>query len=191
VPECLEVLTLVEHILIAKYLPTAYIIKLYPKQAGSAHWDKSQLYSGLKGCVSTYALDPNLVSSMLDGNLLPSPPTILASTVAVTFISPSGKQENSLPNVLRVRRNRVREALHWLKANNPLYRDIVISEERLGLLPEDDIPQEIQTMTKISTDIDAVIKEHEGYVPSQENETGSGNEHGAYYYDVAEQQLIK
>ena len=48
VPNCLQILTLAERLLIAIYLPTAYIIKLYPKQAGAAHWDPTQLYSGFK-----------------------------------------------------------------------------------------------------------------------------------------------
>ena len=44
----------------------------------------------LKGSVSTYALDPNLVASMVDGKVLPSPPTVLSAAVAVTFITPGG-----------------------------------------------------------------------------------------------------
>jgi len=166
IPDCLEMLTLAERILIAKYFPTAYIIKMFPKQAGSAHWDKSKMYSGFKGCVSTYTLDPKLVASMIDGKILPAPPAILSATVAVTFITPSGKKEFSLPDLLRVRRHRVREALLWLKVNNPLYHDIVISEERLQSLPEDDIPQEIRETARHSTDIEAVIREHDGYVPT-------------------------
>jgi len=105
VPDCLQILTLAERLLIAKYLPTAYIVKLYPKQAGAAHWDPTQLYSGFKGCVSTYPLDPNLVASMIDGNILPAPPTILSAAVAVTFITPSGKTQFSLPRMLYVRRH--------------------------------------------------------------------------------------
>jgi hypothetical protein len=67
VPSCLGRLNLVERLLIAKYYPSAYIFKLFPKQAGSAHWDHSQLYSGLKGNVSTYQLDPSQVANMIDG----------------------------------------------------------------------------------------------------------------------------
>jgi hypothetical protein len=129
IPHCLETLTLVEQLLIAKYFPTAYVVKLYPKQAGAAHWDSTQLYSGFKGCVSTYSLDPKLVHSMIDGKLLPAPPIILSATVAVTFITPSGKCEFLFPKTLYARQGKIQEALEWLKANNPLYNDIVISEE--------------------------------------------------------------
>ena len=166
VPDCLKSLTLAERLLIAKYLPTVYVVKLYPKQTGAAHWDHSHLYSGFKGCVSTYALDPNLVSSMVDGKILPTPPVVLSASVAVTFITPSGKTQFPLPNILRVRRDKIREALEWLKQHNPLYGDIVISEERLQMLPEDGVPDEILSTVKYSTDMEAVIREHEGYVPS-------------------------
>jgi hypothetical protein len=164
----------VECLLIAKYLPTAYIVKLFPKQAGSASWDQSQFYSGLKGSISTYALDPKLVESILDGKLFPSPPVVLAATIAVTFITPSGKWQHSLPTMLHVRREQVREALQWLKEHNPLYTDIIISDEQLQLLPEDDVPQEIQKTVRHSTDIEAVIREHEAYVPSEAPEGHDG-----------------
>lgn len=173
-PECLRSLTLVERLLIAKHLPTAYVVKLYPKQAGAAHWDSTQLYSGFKGCVSTYALDPKQVQSMVDGNLFPSPPIVLSATVAVTFITPAGKREFSFPKVLYARRRKIREALQWLKANNPLYRDIIISEERLELIPEDGVPDEIWSTTRHSTDISSVIREHEQYVPSDAADDTNG-----------------
>ena len=174
VPHCLQRLTVAERLLIAKYLPTAYVVKLYPKQTGSAHWDHSQLYNGLKGCVATYALDPKLVMSMLEGNLLPSLPLILSATIAITFITPAGKVQQPLPDMLRVRRSYVQEALEWLKLHNVLYKDIEISEARLQLLPDDGIPNEILCMIKHSTDMEAVTHEHEGYVPTDAtNEIGS------------------
>jgi hypothetical protein len=170
VPDCLESLTLVERLLIAKYFPTAYVVKLYPKQAGTSQWDSSQLYSGFKGTVSTYSLDPKLVQSMVEGNLLPVPPTILSATVAVTFITPTGKCEYVFPRTLYARRHKIREALRWLKENIPLYKDVIISEERLQMIPEDGIPDEIRATTKHSTDIGSVIREHEGYVPTDDKE---------------------
>jgi hypothetical protein len=174
IPECLKTLTLVERLLIAKYFPTAYVVKLYPKQSSGGHRDSSQLYSGFKGCVSTYPLDPKLVQSMVDGNLLPAPPVILSATVAVTFVTPSGKHEFCFPKTLYARRNKIREALEWLKKNNPLYKDIIISEERLSMIPEDGVPIEIQSTAKHSTDIDSVIREHEGYVPSDSVDEANG-----------------
>ena len=165
VPLELSVLTLAERLLISMYFPTAYVFKLYPKHAGSASWDPSQLYDGMKGNVSTYPLDPALVADMIDGKLFPMPPKILCCTVAVTFITPSGQHMKGLPSHLRVRRIKVYEALCWLKKNNPLYANITISGERLHLLPEDGIPTEISQNVRESNDVNAVIREHEGYVP--------------------------
>ena len=82
------------------------------------------------------------------------------------YHTPSGKTQFPLPNILRVRRDKIREALEWLKQHNPLYGDIVISEERLQMLLEDGVPDEILSTVKYSTDMEAVIREHEGYVPS-------------------------
>jgi hypothetical protein len=99
---------------------------------------------------------------------------ILSATIAVTFITPSGKVEYMFPLTLRVRRARVREALDWLQKNNPLYSNIIISDDRLKLLPEDDVPQEIKVNARYSNDIEAVIREHEGYVPSDRVEDLEG-----------------
>ena len=60
----------------------------------------------------------------------------------------------------------MREALLWLKANNPLYSDIEISEERLLELPEDGIPEELVMTAKHSTDTEAVERENRGYMPT-------------------------
>ena len=56
--------------------------------------------------------------------------------------------------------------MEWLKANNPLYADIIISEEHFQAIPENGVPIEIQLTAKHSTDIDSVLREHEGYVPT-------------------------
>lgn len=172
IPPCLQALSLAERLLIAKYLPTAYVLKLYPKQTGAPHWDHSQLYSGLKGSVATYALDPRLVLSMVDGKILPWPALILSATIAVTFITPSGKSQHPLPDLVRVRRRNIRQALEWLKLHNGLYRDMEISEDRLQMLPEDGVPNEIMSTVKHSTDMEAVTREHEGYVPVDDESQG-------------------
>jgi len=58
VPRELQDLTLPEWVLIAKYYPAAYIIKLFPKKKGFYSWDQNKMHNGLKGNVSTYKLDP-------------------------------------------------------------------------------------------------------------------------------------
>lgn len=42
----------------------------------------------------------------------------------------------------------------------------MISEERLLELPEDGIPEELTMTAKNSADLDAVEREHGGYVPT-------------------------
>lgn len=70
----------------------------------------------------------------------------------------------------------------WLKANNVLYSDIEISEERLSQLPEDDVPEEISMTAKHSEDLEAIEKEHGGYVPTDAADDAAGN----YYLILSE-----
>ncbi|KAF8801482.1 hypothetical protein BYT27DRAFT_7262019 [Phlegmacium glaucopus] len=169
-PHELAFLTLPERLLIAKYFPAAYIIKLFPKKPGAHHWDKRQMHSRLKGNVSTYRLDQSQISSMVDGSIFPQMSKILAAMIGVTFVGPKNLPERCMPSMFRVRRNRVREALEWLRANNPLYSNISISPSRLSQLPEDGIPYELIVTAKHSTDTNMLYAEHDGYVPPQDLE---------------------
>lgn len=72
--------------------------------------------------------------------------------------------------MFNVRWWKVRNALTWLQANNPLYLDIEISEERLCKLPEDSIPEEITSMAKYSNDMGALEHKRNGYVPEDGDE---------------------
>ena len=182
-PHELAYLTLPERLLIAKYFPSAYIIKLYPKKKGARHWDRRQMYSGLKGNVSTYQLDQGQISSMIDGTVMPQQARLLAATIGITFVGPKNLPDRSLPDIFKVRRARVHRALEWLKENNPLFSNIVISASRLAELPENDVPYELQATAKHSTDVDRLHAEHEGYVPSQEIFEDEGDR-GEYYVPV-------
>jgi hypothetical protein len=50
------------------------------------------------------------------------------------------------------RREKICKALQWLKENNPLYEDIIISEKNLQDFPVDGIPEEIALVTCYSDD---------------------------------------
>jgi len=50
----LQNLTLPERLSLAKYFPTAYIVKMFPKQKNTFTWDRSQMHSRLKGNILTY-----------------------------------------------------------------------------------------------------------------------------------------
>ncbi|GAW00963.1 ATP-dependent DNA helicase PIF1 [Lentinula edodes] len=70
-----------------------------------------------------------------------------------------------LQPLVSVNRERVAAALRWLKANNPIYAAITISDENLAQLPEDGIPVEVLASVKWSDDTLALNQERAGYVP--------------------------
>ncbi|KAF5321196.1 hypothetical protein D9619_001956 [Psilocybe cf. subviscida] len=170
-PYQLRGLSLPERIMIARHFPAAYIIKLYPKVKGARNWGKEQLHKGLRGNVSTYKLDPAQLTKVIGGHddshlkTYPPPAKILSAMIGVTFVGPKEVSEGTLPTMFRVRRWKVRDALKWLKENNPVYSDIEISEARLDEFPEDGIPEEITLTAKYSNDMEALEREREGYVP--------------------------
>ncbi|KIL68346.1 hypothetical protein M378DRAFT_21881 [Amanita muscaria Koide BX008] len=168
IPFCLSTLTLPEQILIAKYYVAAFIVKLYPKQQGSAFWDQKGMQKGFRGNISTYQLDPLQVADMVDGKTLPPPLKILSAMIGVTFVTPKGSPEPTMPEMFRVRRERVRAALFWLKKENPLYANIDISHQNLDALPDDDVPLELTVTAQVTNDIGATEKEQNGYVPFDE-----------------------
>ena len=61
------------------------------------------MYSGLKGNVSTYQLDPRQVASMIIGRLFPPPAKFLSATIGITFVAPMGVRKSTMPAMFRVR----------------------------------------------------------------------------------------
>ncbi|EKM53754.1 uncharacterized protein PHACADRAFT_198176 [Phanerochaete carnosa HHB-10118-sp] len=103
---------------------------------------------------------------MLEGDLLPRKPSILASIISVTFIGLGDLPKSWLRSMFRVRRQVVvLNALQWLKANNSrYYGDIKICDERLAELPEDDVPVEVMGVVWQSEETGVINQESEGYV---------------------------
>ncbi|KAI5984253.1 hypothetical protein EDC04DRAFT_2515323, partial [Pisolithus marmoratus] len=143
VPDELSMLTLPERLLVARYYPTAYIVKLYPRQLGSSGWSSEAVNSGIHGNVSTYRLNTQDITSMVEGNFLPPNPSLLSTVIRVTIVGPRNIPDHCMPSLLTVSRRHVHDALLFLKRENPLYRDIIISERNLSLLPERGVPPEI------------------------------------------------
>jgi hypothetical protein len=164
VPLVLGALTLPERILVARYFPAAYIVKLYPKKRGARSWPTSGLHNGVRGNVSTYRLNSDDIVKMTDTQIMPPCSSILAATIGVTFVGPRNLPQKTMPGFLRVNRVRVHDALLWLKIHNPIYRDIVISKERLQDLPVDGIPVEISSVTKHCDDFVHLAEERDGYI---------------------------
>jgi hypothetical protein len=163
-PLSLQSLTIPEQLLIARHYPRCYVFKLYPRNSNiPIHPD--QLQRGMSGNVSLYELNTSAIVQMLEGNLMPQECKILASVLAVSFIGTKKIPKSWLKTTFQVRRRRVYEALTWLKANNALYHDIEISNERLNSLPEDGVPDEIIAIARHEEDDDIAVQERESYVP--------------------------
>ncbi|KAH8976856.1 hypothetical protein EDB86DRAFT_2768594, partial [Lactarius hatsudake] len=165
IPPPLNILTLPERILVVRYFPAAYIVKLYPKKKGAHNWSSAGMQSGLRGNVSTYRLNTNNITHLTDMQIMPPSSAILAATIGITFVGPKNLPEKTMPGFLRVNRTRVRLALEWLKSNNPIYRDVIISSERLRKLPVDSVPMEIMSLARHSDDTVLLAEETDGYVP--------------------------
>ncbi|GJF00154.1 hypothetical protein PsYK624_164330 [Phanerochaete sordida] len=174
IPWELQRLTLPEQQLIALLYPRVYVVKLYPKDKDYRP-EEQMLQRAMRGNVTTYPLDKSGVASMVEGRLMPRPASVLSSLIAITFIGRGQLPKRCLRNSFRVRRDAVRRALLWLKANNPkYYGDIDISEERLQALPEDDVPEEITAVVRQSTDLSVIDEESAGYVPQDVVDNNDG-----------------
>ena len=174
IPVELQVLTLPECILVARFFPAAYIVKLYPQKKGARSWATgSSLHCGLRGNVSTYPLNTDQISHMVGDLCMPPPASVLAATIGVTFVGPKNMPQKTLPGFLRVTRARVRMALEWLKENNPLYNNIYISPARLEELPLDGVPEEISSVTRFSDNTCLLAQESAGYVPEEPDDVAN------------------
>lgn len=162
VPTELRTLTFPEQLLIAHLYPRVYVFKLFPKSgAGSA----AGLQRGMRGNVSTYELNVDAMAAMVEGQLMPRPPALLSSLIAITYIGAGRISKNWIHSTFRVRRYHVSRALHWLKVNNPkYYGQVVISQRQLDQLPEDDVPDEILGIIRQSNDTGLIDEESSGYV---------------------------
>lgn len=85
VPWELKKLTFPEQLLIAHLYPRVFVFKLYPKSTGYAP-EPATLQRGMRGNVSTYDLNVDAVTAMLEGSLMPHPLTILSALISVTYI---------------------------------------------------------------------------------------------------------
>lgn len=115
VPKELQVLTFIEEQIIARIHPQITVFKV-----------KGHQYA-YKGNVISFPQDVQELAVQL-----PHKVKDLNSVVCMKYKTYSGNYHE-----FNVRSGRVREALVWLKQNNPYYKDIIISEENLKLLPED------------------------------------------------------
>ncbi|KZV82190.1 hypothetical protein EXIGLDRAFT_778907, partial [Exidia glandulosa HHB12029] len=175
VPPELRDLTLPEQMLISLRYPRVYVYKMYPKDKPVAGRPEL-LQRGMRGNLTSFALNTEKILDMLTGNILPRPPRLLASVIAVSFIGTGKLPKRWLTETFRVRRRRVYEALCWLKAHNPMYAGFTIDEAHLQALPEDGVPIELAATLRGSDDDSAAQRERETYVPDEEGERAEDDE---------------
>jgi hypothetical protein len=163
-PKALQILTFAEQLLIAQLYPRVFVFKLYPKRAWIG--DRSTLQKGMRGTVSTFEIDLPGITAMVQGDLMPRPPIILASLITITFIGKEKLDKKALQHLFRVRRHNIFEALCCLKTmNTKYYGRVNIDSTRLQSLPEDDVPFELLSIVRQSTDEGIILQETSGYVP--------------------------
>ncbi|KAJ3911749.1 hypothetical protein F5877DRAFT_72947 [Lentinula edodes] len=177
VPFELSILSLPEVILVSRFHAAAYVVKLYPKKKSATWIGQDQLTSALRGNISTYHLKTEDVSPMVDDGLLPPRATILAATIAVTFIGRKNITLRGLKTLFTVQKARVANALRWLIANNQFYSHIKISSTNLESLPDNAVPEEILSTVKWSEDDEHVMKERIGYIPEHEDSDEDEDHH--------------
>lgn len=175
VPLELQTLTVCEQMLLAHLYPRVYSYKLFTK-SNRGPLNPAQLYSAMRGTVTTYQMDPSSIAEMLTGNLMPRPLAILPSVIAVTMVGVKQTVEPWLRKTFRVRRYVVRDALLWLIQNNPrYYGNVHISHQHLNALPEDDVPEELRACVASNEAEGRPADETDGYVPLEEEDPGECN----------------
>ncbi|KAJ3764598.1 hypothetical protein FB446DRAFT_799876, partial [Lentinula raphanica] len=131
VPDELSNLSIVEEAMISRCRSKCWIIQLKEDQSSTPS-ETSQ--RALKGNIIIYPQKVSQVASVLPPNL-----DELASPICVVFVGskrPSDEWLRKHAKPLAIRPGRVLKALLWLKAHNPLYRDIVINRTLLQSLPD-------------------------------------------------------
>lgn len=81
----------------------------------------------MQGSVCSYELHAPGIADMIQGKLMPCPPSILASVLQVTLFGQRQLPQDWRRNIFRVRQQYIWDVLSWLKTNNPkIYGDIDI-----------------------------------------------------------------
>ena len=115
--------------LISVYRPKIHIIKL----RNSAGPNTRQ--SGIIGNCITFPQDIVQIASKLPAN-----PDIFVDHLKVVFLGSTRPTQEALKKIFTVRREKVYNAVQFLRTHHHLYRDVVLSTVNL---PDDDIPAEI------------------------------------------------
>ncbi|KAE8250119.1 hypothetical protein A4X13_0g4940 [Tilletia indica] len=132
-PEHLQDVTWLEERLCAKYLASAYIVRLYDLTAPGAEEERPRV---MKGHACSFPLNTVSTATKLpwavDGN---------AALLSCIVIGPRKPRVQDLRNVFKVRRNKVRDLLLYLRSHCKGYPQFSLDDNSLNSLPEDDVPE--------------------------------------------------
>ncbi|KZV95351.1 hypothetical protein EXIGLDRAFT_610720, partial [Exidia glandulosa HHB12029] len=151
--------------MIARCRAKAWIVQLKQdeEQEGLPGAFRPWAQRAMRGHIITYPQHVQHIASLL-------PPSVeeLASRVAIIFVGSSPPSTEWLlkkAKPLTVRADRVRAALRWLKANNPLYRDVQINTGVLEQLERDPLlPFHIQHVVPTRAD-ESLTSRYDGTTP--------------------------
>ncbi|KAF7791123.1 hypothetical protein EIP86_002134 [Pleurotus ostreatoroseus] len=122
VPPELE-LSIIEEAMVALCRAKCWIVHLKDEDAtGNRHSDSRRFQRAIRGNIIIHPQGP--------GKLLDVLPAAVDDIVS-SICAPSREWLREHASPLAARPDRIRRALYWLKANNPLYRDVMIDEQLL------------------------------------------------------------
>ena len=169
VPEVLEDLTMVEESMIALARAKSWIVKLQEQNPDTAAPTSQR---GLRGHTIIYPQTPDKLATLLPPSVGETLTYICVIFVGRSEVTKTWLRDKAKPLV--VRREKVRNALIWLKENNPLYKDLEISEENLDALPNNDVlPYHIERVESDDAQ-EVLVSRYDNSAEEQpENETES------------------
>ena len=157
VPSCLKNLTLPEMLLISPIICKSYVVKLV------SFGSPQSAQRGIKGNSIAFMQDVEEVIK-----ILPSVDNT-AKYLKVCFIGDSScpLPLQKIKKILKVRRQKIKDALHWLCRNHKGFidMDITIDNNALETLPVDDIPSNILENITQSKGVHTSLSESSSYVP--------------------------
>ncbi|KAE8228524.1 hypothetical protein CF326_g6539 [Tilletia indica] len=158
-PPDLQDCTWLEERLCAKYLASAYIIRLYDVTSPGAPETRPRV---MKGHACAFPL--NTVSTAVK---LPWTFSDAGPLLSCLVIGPRPPRQQDLQKVFTVRRQKVLDLLKFLRANFLDYPQFPIDDDALNQLPENDVPELLMRF---------VVHQQQGDVPSLFEEETSGLE---------------
>ncbi|KAE8250834.1 hypothetical protein A4X13_0g4339 [Tilletia indica] len=174
-PPDLQDCTWLEERLCAKYLASAYIIRLFDWSAPMSEPERPRV---MKGHACAFPLN-----TMSTATKLPWAVGTDDALLSCIVIGPRKPRLQDLKNVFRVRRKKVSDLLNYLRAHCKDYPQFEINQKALSSLPDDDVPelimrhvvyQENQQVLSLFDEETAGLDKHPGILTDAEEDEVAG-----------------